>query len=71
MKRLGFTSCRIEVNRMGHITITFPDGRDIYLQHDMDIASLIQDMGVEDVDDLNGATECPDYYVDLAEPCSD
>ena len=32
--------CTVEQNRMGHLTVTFENGKSLYLQSDYDVASF-------------------------------
>jgi hypothetical protein len=47
--------CEVEQDRTGHLTVTFEDGKDIYLQSDYEIAQFAVDCGeVQTPDDWDG-----------------
>ena len=47
--------CTVEENRMGHLTISFENGKSIYLQSDIDIANFVVNCGmVKAPDDWDG-----------------
>jgi hypothetical protein len=58
-------TCTVEQNRMGHLTVTFTDGKDLYIQGEADIIAFVSNCGgnIEDPEDI---TQCPDDYYDVA-----
>lgn len=48
-------SCTVEENKMGHLIVTFPSGKTLYLQVDYDIAAFAVACGlVKAAPDWNG-----------------
>jgi hypothetical protein len=58
--------CEVDQNRMGHLTVTFPDGRNLYIQGEADIIAFVSNCGgnIEDPEDI---IECFDDYYDVSE----
>ncbi len=56
--------CTVEENRMGHLTVSFDNGKSIYLQDDVDRASFAVQHGlVEAPEDWDGLTsKLPDGW---------
>jgi len=37
--------CEVNQNKMGHLTVTFTDGKDLYIQGEADIIAFVSNCG--------------------------
>jgi len=76
-------NCTVIENKMGHLTVTFDDNRDIYLQSDYERCQFGVACGAIKAprgwygvpnhlirwweEDFEAITQCPEYYIHSAE----